>query len=371
MMKNTARDARLALCLCVALLLAACGGSGSHADSTPADDKPADGGNAGAQVVPLAPLRSMLSASDLDDAAAASYAALENLAEIAEGIGVAAADFPDALALPVAPDFQLLAGVPQKFDCERGGSITFSGAMANRNQLSKGDEVSVSIDNCQRADDERTRIHGGMRLSVREMNGVPGAASVWSGAIAVRYDNLVTTSDEGMESLDGDIEVNVSQSAADHQALAAVGKALRINRQAAGKAALELALNDYRADIRKAGDDLAFGGDFSLRVARPDAAALLVGVATIQPFAIRFEDAMPVTPADGAPPGAGIARVDVFPSSGQLAIAGAASSATLAAEKSGDQPPAFIARLTLQIMRSDGSYSASRTLPWKELTGAL
>ena len=370
MIKNLYRNPFRNACLCLAALLCGCGGS---SNSGSADN---DGDSAGKDPLPLTPLRSPVTSTNFTYLSASSYLALASLAEVAEGVGVAAADFPGALALPLkTAGFQLVAGVVQKFDCEFGGSITFSGVMANQNRLTQGDDVTVVAENCRRPDGSTDAagdlVNGVMRLSVKEMNGVPSPDSVWSGTIAVRYDNLVTVSDEGTESLNGDAEIKVSQSANENQALAATGKALRLTQQAPGKAALALVLQDYRADIRKSGDDLAFGGSFAFSSTKPGEGELLVGVATGKPFTVNIEDALPITPPDGAPPEDGIREVDVYPSSGEMTIMGAASSATLAAEKSGGQVPAFLARLTVQSTRSDGSYAASQTLPWKDLLNAL
>ncbi|WP_194714276.1 hypothetical protein [Noviherbaspirillum soli] len=387
MIKNLYRDLFRTACLGFAALLCGCGGSSSGN---------ADSANAGKDPVPLTPLRSPITATNFAYLVASSYRALESLAEVAEGIGVATADFPGALELPGMPGsdadvgnaavplpglamklagFQLAAGVAQKFDCEFGGSITLSGAMANQNRLTQGDEVRVVTENCRRPDGSSDvagdLINGNMSLSVKQMSGIPGPDSVWSGVIAVRYDNLVTVSDTGTESLNGDTEVSISQSASDSQVLAATGKELRLKQQAPGRAAQELVLRDYRADIRKSGDDLSFGGNFAFSTIKLDEGTLLVGVSTGKPFTVNIEDAIPVTPPDGAPPADGIRQVDVYPSSGQMTITGADSNATLEAEKSGGLVPAFLARLAVQATRSDGSYAASQTLLWKDLLGAL
>lgn len=386
MMKDLYRNPFRSACLCLAALLCGCGGSGNGGN--------ADSDNAGKDPVPLTPLRSPITSANFTYLSASSYLALESLAEVAEGVGVAAADFPGALALPLHPGseagnaavalpgldmktagFQLVPGVAQKVDCEFGGSITLSGAMASQDRLSQGDEVRVVTDNCRRPGASATvagdLINGAMSLSVKEMNGVPGANSVWSGTIAVRYDNLVTVSDKGTESLNGDAEIKVSQSASDNQVLAATGKALRLMQQAPGRAAQERVLRDYQADIRKSGDDLSFGGSFAFSTIRPEEGTLLVGVSTGKPFTVNIEDAIPMTPPDGAPPEDGIRQVDVYPSSGQMTITGAASNTTLEAEKSGGLVPSFLARLTLQATRRDGSDAASRTLLWKDLLSAL
>jgi hypothetical protein len=391
MIKNLYRNPVRNACLCLAALLCGCGGSNNSGN--------ADSGNAGkdpipSTPVPLTPLRSPVTSTNFTYLSAASYLALESLAEVAEGVGVAAADFPSALALPIKPGseagnaavpmpglavkaagFQLMTGVAQKFDCEFGGSITLSGAMANQNRLTQGDEVMVVTDNCRRPDGSTDApgdlINGVMRLSVKEMNGMPGPDTAWSGTIAVRYDNLVTISSKGTESLNGDAEVKVSQTASESQVLAAAGKELRLTQQAPGKAALDLVLREYQADIRKSGDDLSFGGSFNFSTVRPGEGTLLVGVATGKPFAVNIEDAFPVTPPDGTPPEDGIRQVDVFPSSGQMTITGEASNATLQAEKSGGLVPSFLARLAVQVTRSDGSYAASQTLLWKDLLNAL
>jgi len=389
MIRNLDRDLIRNSCLCLAALLSGCGGSSNSSNN-------ADGGGTGKDPVPLAQILSPVTASNFTYLSASSYRALESLAEIAEGVGIAVADFPDALALPAKPGsdagagipaaplldlamktagFQLVAGVAQKFDCEFGGSITLSGTMANQNRLTQGDEVKVVTENCRRpdgsADVAGDLVNGNMSLSVKEMNGMPGLDSLWSGTIAVRYDSLVTVSDSGTESLNGDVEVKISQSARDEQVLAAKGKELRLTQQAPGKAAQELVLRDYQADVRKSGDNLAFGGNFSFSTAKPNEGGLLVGVATGKPFTLNIEDAIPITPPDGAPPEDGIRQIDVYPSSGQMTITGAASNATLAAEKSSDQVPRFLARLAVQVTRSDGSYAASQTLPWKDLLSAL
>jgi hypothetical protein len=388
MTKNLYQDLLRICCLGLAALLCGCGGSGSG-DNT-------DSGNAGKDPVPLAPLRSPVTSTNFAYLGASSYRALESLAEVAEGVGVAAADFPGALELPGMPGgdagvghaaaplpglamhtagFQLVAGVAQKFDCEFGGSITLSGVMANQNRLTQGDEISVVTENCLRPDESAEvagdLINGNMRLSVKEMSGMPGPDSTWSGIIAVRYDNLVVVSGTGTESLNGDAEVTISQSAIDNQVLAATGKELRLTQQAPGKAAQELVLRDYQADIRRSGDDLSFGGTFTFSTIKPDEGTLLVGVATGKPFTVNIEDAIPVTPPDGAPPADGIRQVDVYPSSGQITVTGAASNATLEAQKSGGLVPSFLARLTVQATRSDGSHAASRTLLWKDLLSAL
>ena len=388
MIKKWYRNLFRIFCLGLAAFLVACGGSSNGGN--------ADSGNAGKDPVPLTPLLSPITTANFDYLSASAYLGLESLAEMAEGVGVAAADFPGALELPgllgsdmgagsaavpllglamKTAGFQLVAGVPQKFDCEFGGSITLSGAMANQNRLTQGDEVRVVIENCRRpegsTDAAGDLVNGVMRLSVKEMSGTPSPDSVWSGTIAVRYDNLVTVSDEGTESLNGDAEIKVSQSASENQVLAATGKELRLTQQAPGKTAMGLVLRDYRADIRKSGDDLSFGGTFNFSTNKPGEGELLVGVSTGKPFTVNIEDAIPVMPPDGAPPEDGIRQVDVYPSSGQMNITGAASSATLEAAKSGDQVPTFLARLTVQGTRSDGSYAASQTLLWKDLLKAL
>lgn len=368
MIKNLYRDRFRAFCLCLTALLSGCGGSSSNGN--------ADSGNAGKDPVPLTPLVSAITSTNFTYLSASSYLALESLTEVAEGIGAAAADFPAALALPLkTAGFQLVAGVAQKIDCEFGGSITLAGVMANQNRLTQGDEVTVTADNCRRPDGSTDApgdlVNGVTRLSVTQMSGTPGPDAVWSGIIAVRYDNLVTVSDEGTESLNGDAEIKLSQSASENQVLAATGKQLRLTQQAPGKAALNLVLRGYQADIRKSGDDLSFGGSFNFSTIKPGEGELLVGVSTGKPFTVNIEDAVPITPPDGAPPEDGIRQVDVFPSSGQMTITGAASNATLAAEKTGDQVPAFLARLTVQSTRSDASYAASQTLLWKDLLNAL
>lgn len=396
MIKKWYRNLFRIFCLGLAAFLVACGGSsnGGNADSN--NNSNADSGNAGKDPVPLTPLLSPITTANFDYLSASAYLGLESLAEMAEGVGVAAADFPGALELPgllgsdmgagsaavpllglamKTAGFQLVAGVPQRFDCEFGGSITLSGAMANQNRLTQGDEVRVVMENCRRpdgpADVAGDLINGNMSLSVKELNGTPGPDSVWSGIIVVRYDNLGSVSDTGTESLNGDAQVNISQSARENQVLAATGKELRLTQQAPGKAAQELVLRDYRADIRKSGDNLSFGGNFTFSTIKPGEGTLLVGVSTGKPFTVNIEDAIPVTPPDGAPPGDGIRQVDVYPSSGQMTLTGAASNATLEAEKSGDQVPRFLARLTVQATRSDGSYAASQTLLWKDLLSAL
>jgi hypothetical protein len=368
MIKNLYRDRCHAFCLCLAALLSGCGGSSNSGS--------ADNSNAGKDPVPLTPLLSPVTSTNFSYLSASSYLALESLAEVAEGVGVAAADFPGALALPLkTAGFQLVSGVAQRFDCEFGGSITLSGAMANQNRLTEGDEVMVFAENCRRPDGSTDApgdlINGVTRLSVKQMSGTPGPGSVWSGIIAVRYDNLVTVSEEGTESLNGDAEIKVSQSARENQVLAATGKELRLTQQAPGKAARNLVLRGYQADIRKSGDDLSFGGSFNFSTIKPGEGELLVGVSTGKPFTVNIEDAVPIAPPDGAPPEDGIRQVDVYPSSGQMTITGEASSATLAAEKSADQVPTFLARLTVQSTRSDRSYAASQTLLWKDLLNAL
>lgn len=344
----------------------------------------------------MAQIRSPITGKNFTYVSASSYIALESIAEVAEGIGVTAAAFPGALELPgqsggdrdpgsaAVPSlgavmntagFQLVAGVPQKFNCALGGSITFSGVMANQNRLTKGDEVNIIAENCRRPDDptdvDGDLINGAISLSVREMNGTPGPDSVWSGTIAVRYDKLVTVSDTGTESLNGDMDVNVSQSATENQVLAATGKELRLSQQATGKSALELVLRDYRIDARKSGDDLSFGGNFDLSATTPGAGTFLVGVSTGKPFTVNLDDAMPIAPADGAPPGDGIVQVDVYPSSGQMTMTGAASNATLEAERTNEQDRRFIARLTVEGTSSDGFFSASQSMLWKDLMSEL
>lgn len=391
MIKKWYRSLFRIFCLGLAAFLVACGGSSNGGNNSNADS-----GDAGKDPVPLTPLLSPITTANFDYLSASAYLGLESLAEMAEGVGVAAADFPGALELPgllgsdmgagsaavpllglamKTAGFQLVAGVPQKFDCEFGGSITLSGAMANQNRLTQGDEVRVVMENCRRpdgpADVAGDLINGNMSLSVKELNGTPGPDSVWSGIIVVRYDNLGSVSDTGTESLNGDAQVNISQSARENQVLAATGKELRLTQQAPGKAAQELILRDYRADIHKSGDNLSFGGNFTFSTIKPDEGTLLVGVATGKPFTVNIEDAIPVTPPDGAPPADGIRQVDVYPSSGQITVTGAASNVTLEAEKSAGLVPSFLARLTVQTTRSDGSYAASQTLLWKDLLSAL
>lgn len=80
------------------------------------------------------------------------------------------------------------------FTCENGGTATIVLTAANARQVSRGDNASISANNCVDGSDT---ANGAINLSFDNVVGKPSSTSAWSGAMTVTFTNF--SFDEGDE----------------------------------------------------------------------------------------------------------------------------------------------------------------------------
>ena len=322
MIKITPREMLGTSCFCIAALLAGCGG-GSKSVAT------GGGGGAPAPTVPLTELRTEITTSNFFAVGTNAFAALGSLSRLAGPVDNLVSGAPASAAgargaaSPVLgllylamknPAPRMVAGVEQTVPCETGGSIKVTGTMANPDRLTQGDTVSLSATACTLAG---LTVNGNFMLVVKQLNGIPGESSAWSGAMDVAYFQFAVASAAGSVVATGDMELNVSQSSANNQVLAMTGVQLQVRDEPTGAPAVERTIRGYRADSVLSADKSRIGGNYTLSGTSSRHGAYLVGVVTDAPFEST---------------GGG------FPRTGSMTIAGAQSTATATADRQGSFP---------------------------------
>lgn len=341
MMKITAREVLGTSCFCIAALLAGCGG-GSKSSNTDG------GGNAPALTLPLTELRTEITTTNFFAVGNNAFAALASVSRLAgpvdnlvSGAPVNAAATRGA-ASPVLgllylamknPAPRMAAGVEQTVPCETGGSIKVTGTMANPDRLTQGDAVSLAANACTLAS---LTVNGNFTLAVKQLNGIPGESSAWSGVMDVVYSQFAVASAAGTVVASGDMELNVSQSSANNQVLAMAGKLLQVRDEPVGAPAVERTVRSYRADSTLSGDNSRISGNYTLGGTSSRHGAYLVGVVTDVPFEST---------------GGG------FPAAGAMTITGAQSTATATAGRQGSFPGLGVA-----LRNSSGTVFVSQFL---------
>lgn len=306
--------------LCLAVLLAGCGGGSGNNGNNGNNNSNSAGGDTPS--LPLADVRTAIDPGNFVAVSANAYVALANTAslpgplnDVLSGVAVSPAGGP-GMARPVLDMFYLASaqapqatvkGVEQTVACE-SGSVTMSGTVANPNSLAQGDTLAIAAHACRL---NGAVLDGGMTISVSQLSGAPREDRAWSGTLSVGFSRFSIASSAGSQESNGDMTLEIRQSAPSAQTLILTGKSLAMTLRTAGKPDLARTLLNYRIDNAWSGTSMTYSGNYTLSGVSATHGAYLVGVSTDTAF---------------------VSEIGGYPRSGAMSISGADSSARLTAE---------------------------------------
>ena len=192
-----------ALAIAVAMTVAACGGS-------------SDGGGLAGPVSPQSDLS--IDSGNGQDVARASFLAATRSIDLAglvgnsgvvagSGAGISKPAAPGTIAKPVRVAISSVPFGPETLPCDVSGSITVSGDLANPTTLSAGDVINIDADNCD--DGLGEVIDGEINFSVDAFNG-DIFSSLYDMTMSMDISNfqVTTTADVVMSNGDTTVRLN-------------------------------------------------------------------------------------------------------------------------------------------------------------------
>lgn len=145
-------------------------------------------------------------------------------------------------------------------NCAQGGTATITLDAASTQQVSSGDSVLVSADNCVDGTDS---ANGAIRIDFTEVTGRPSSTSAWNGTMTVSFTDF--TFDDGNESntANGGMTLTYDQTAARTATFSLAGNSLRVQTTEDGTTA-ERELSAFNTSGSVNGDLLTYRTGFTL-----------------------------------------------------------------------------------------------------------
>ena len=244
-MQNTLKSTTpLALALGASLLLAACGGGGGgggNESTTPATSgwaiNSANAQDVGARTYNLsAGLSSQVgNSSNLVGGVAVSAPASGLIDLSLQQLYLA------LHAVPAAPGLVAGVTVNETVACTHGGSAVVTINVANTAQLSPGDSLAISANNCQM---DTAKLNGGFTVTFNSISGTPSPAGAWNASLTVNYTGFTSISGADTVSASGDMSMQITQISAQDMSISASGNTLAIGVNSNGSSA-EATLSNY------------------------------------------------------------------------------------------------------------------------------
>lgn len=164
------------------------------------------------------------------------------------------------------------------FTCENGGSATIVLTAANARQVSRGDNASISANNCVDGSDT---ANGAISLSFDNVIGTPSSTSAWSAAMTVTFTNFSFDEGDEANTANGALTLVYDQVAARNASFSLTGNEVQLlsvddgeitDRRLAGFATSGSRNGEvltYRTAFILSGEDLPRLGDGPYTVATP------------------------------------------------------------------------------------------------------
>jgi len=111
------------------------------------------------------------------------------------------------------------------FNCERGGSATIVLTMAQAGRVSRGDNASVSANNCIDGNDT---ANGAISLAFDNVTGTPSSTSAWNAAMTVTFTNFSLDEGDEANTANGALTLVYDQAAARNATFSLTGNEVQL-----------------------------------------------------------------------------------------------------------------------------------------------
>jgi len=308
----------LVLALGSAMVLSACGGGGGGGGGTPSG-----GGSTPPPVTttppPATSTQSSITAANATSAASNAYAATTSvgasstsLTDILTGVNVSRPNISTVAPLlklvkRAYGGQQLLTGVTQTQtqQCPGGGTLTIDATVSNVNNVSNGDILKVTANNCV---DGTDTLSGALTIN---FSGVTG--DINTPVFGVTMDSIFTNfnivSGTDKVGVNGDMKVVLNQTSASASTIALSGNSLQTTEQQGSAAVVNRTVTAYTVTGSTRDGVSSSAANFGLSGTSPKLGTFAYTVKNLAPFVFNSSTA-------------------VVPSSGSLIVNGNASSVT-------------------------------------------
>jgi hypothetical protein len=110
--------------------------------------------------------------------------------------------------------------------CSGGGSNTITYEGANTDQVSNGDKLTISSNNCVEGSE---KLNGALSFTISNISGTPSSSSAWSATLDIKYSNLALTENNVTITVDGDLTLGYGQTSTGAANFSVSGNSLKVS----------------------------------------------------------------------------------------------------------------------------------------------
>ena len=167
------------------------------------------------------------------------------------------------------------------FACSDGGTITQRIDFSDPNQLSNGDRLTITANNCTEGG---STLNGTISYTFSDLNGTIGSSSAWSATLALAYSNFSMSSSGEAVRINGDLTMAYSQDGFGAVNANVRGNSLQVTVLENNAIVVDRHLKSYTLSSEVNGSNTTYSADYTLSGNFPEIGNATYTVDTVTPF---------------------------------------------------------------------------------------
>jgi hypothetical protein len=155
----------------------------------------------------------------------------------------------------------LVTGVETSKSCADGGSISAKATIAVEGQVSSGDNVSITANNCVEGG---LKLNGGVSFAFSDVTGTIGSEAAWSATLAILYSNFTTEAKGEVLRVNGDLRLGYSQTSSVVASASATGNSLQISFTRNGTTVVDRTMSNFNYSGTINSDVFTYSANYTL-----------------------------------------------------------------------------------------------------------
>ena len=188
---------------------------------------------------------------------------------------------PSQTLANLAADIAATGTDTETFGCSGGGTITYRIDFSNPNQLSDGDRLTITANNCI---ENGVALNGKVAYTFSDMNGTIGSSSAWSATLALQYSNFSVAYDGEAVRTNGDLTMTYSQDGFGTESANVRGSSLQVTVLENNTVVVDRHLKSYALSEEVNGSNTTYSADYTLSGNFPEIGNATYTVDTVTPF---------------------------------------------------------------------------------------